>query len=99
MRNAPVRCADQFVEKGDAIDQELPRTIQDVHINRSKLPHHPSELRRLDRGRGTSVQSEELRDLGVDRLGRGGGCPAVDDIAFLVDEELLEVPLEGGMGQ
>ena len=40
-------------------------------------------------------ESEELGDLGVDRLGGGSRGPAVDDLAFAVDQELLEVPLDG----
>lgn len=32
--------------------------------------------------------------MGFDGSWGGRGCPAADDIAFLVDQELLKVPLE-----
>lgn len=40
-----------------------------------------------------TFQSQQLRDLGIDPLGRRGRRPPVHDLAFLVDQELLKVPL------
>lgn len=40
-----------------------------------------------------AAESEELLDLGVDRLGGRRRRPAVDDLALAVDQELLKVPL------
>jgi hypothetical protein len=37
--------------------------------------------------------SDELLNLGIYGIWRGGGGPAVDDVSFLIDQEFLEIPL------
>ena len=60
-------------------------------LNRCVPPRRDSQLH-AHRGNQWR-ESEELRDFGVDHVGRGGGGTAVDGLALFVDQELLEVPL------
>lgn len=41
-----------------------------------------------------AVESQQLCDLLVNTLGGGGRCPPLSDVALLVDQELLKVPLD-----
>ena len=40
-----------------------------------------------------ATKLDKLSDLSIEGFGAGCGCPAVNDFAFLVNQELFKVPL------